>query len=146
MDLNATRISCTAPEIAKEISNQNAANSTPSHSKKSPPQKAELVNKAKYLKAKKKQLDPKDWKDFVTPMASGEELEIINMRKSKKKFVRRGADHQQEPDPPSSMVGGWEFGKKLGLSSKDSDAVMDKLIRGEESVPKKLEAGRATFK
>lgn len=83
--------------------------------------------KGRNQKSSKKSYDPTEWKEFFNPMASRGELEA-NHRK--KKRARNQKDPSNSSICISNAAGGWDFGKKLGLTSSKSDTVMEKILRG----------------
>lgn len=93
------------------------------------PQQAAIANKGKPRKAEKKPHDPKDWTTFISPMASGGELE----EKGRKKKNRKAFEERQQGRGLHSISReGWDFGKKLGLISKTPNADLNRLTQGEE--------------
>lgn len=87
------------------------------------------VNKGKKGRRKRTQFDPKSWVEFVEQMASGGEMPL------KGKKYKKGQKGSVAVNECSNRAGSgkecWEFGKKLGISSKLSDEDMAKLLEGD---------------
>lgn len=97
---------------------------------RSTPQNPAPRERGKNRKSQRKPHDPNEWKDFINPMASAGELNSIHKKKAR--GVRRTDGPVDGSDLNPKRAAGWEFGKQLGLTSRKSDAEMEKLLQGEE--------------